>query len=463
MALVFEQIYTDGLAAVSYLIGDDDTATAAVIDPRADVEIYIDLARRKKLNITHIFETHIHADFVSGARELAARTGTAQIFLSHDGNPKYGFDHTPLKSGDRFTFGSHTLEARHTPGHTPEHISFLAFEKNKTTPWAVFTGDSLFINSAGRPDLLGKEIQDQLASQLYDTLRNFYLKLDDHVIVYPSHAHGSPCGASISDRLISTIGYERRFNPFLQITDRDAFKQHALSTAPPPPTYYPRMKRINAEVPKVLGSIPQPRGLTVAQFKDALERADAQLIDVRNTLAFGAGHIPGAINLAGEPTLSVWSGWIVNPDKPILLVLDDAQNLDEIVRLLIRVGFTNIAGHLLGGMRVWSSSGLPFATVPQMSVHEVRTADHLQLLDVRSPHEYASGHIPGAKHLFVPDLLDGKVAQLLDATKPTVTYCAGGYRASVAASILQSRGFKDVRTMPGSFSAWKKAGCPIER
>jgi hydroxyacylglutathione hydrolase len=463
MALVFEQIYTAGLAAVSYLIGDDDTAAAAVIDPRADVDIYTDLARRKKLNITHIFETHIHADFVSGARELAARTQTAKIFLSHDGNPKYAFDHTPLKSGDRFIFGSHALEARHTPGHTPEHVSFLAFEKNNTIPWAVFTGDSLFINSAGRPDLLGKEIQDQLASQLFDTLRNFYLKLDDHVIIYPAHAHGSPCGASISDRLISSIGYERRFNPFLRIIDRDAFRNYALSTAPPTPTYYPRMKRINADGPPVLGTIPQPRGFTSAEFKTAIERGNAQLIDVRTPLAFAAGHIPGAINVAGEPVLSVWAGWIVDPDKPILLVTEETQNLDDIVRLLIRVGFTNIEAYLLGGMRAWSNSGLPFATVEQMSVDQVRTKKPLQVLDVRSPHEWTCGHIPGAKHLFVPDLLDGKASQLLDATQPIVTYCAGGYRASVAASLLQARGFKDVRTMPASFGGWKRAGMPIEK
>src|ERR1700704_2858822 len=201
MSLIFERIVTDGIAAVSSLIGDDEEGTGAVIDPRPDVEVYLELARKNGVSITHVFETHIHADLVSGSRELADRTGTAKIYASSEGGAEYGFDHEAVKDGDEFRFGSLVLTARHTPGHTPEHVSYVAAEEDHAdSPWGVFTGDSLFVSSAGRPDLLGRDA-DKLASQLYDTLWGFYAKLPDGVIIYPSHGSGSPCGADIGERL----------------------------------------------------------------------------------------------------------------------------------------------------------------------------------------------------------------------------------------------------------------------
>ncbi|HEY0793712.1 MAG TPA: MBL fold metallo-hydrolase [Chthoniobacterales bacterium] len=244
MALIFERIQTAGIAALSYLIGDDKEHTAAVIDPRRDVEIYLELARKANVSITHIFETHIHADLVSGARELAARTQTAKVHASVEGGAAYAFEVEPVKEGNRYAFGEMVLIARHTPGHTPEHMSYVAAEQaHPDSPWGVFTGDSLFVSSAGRPDLLGKDA-DKLAAQLYDTFFNVFGNLEEGVILFPGHGHGSPCGADIGDRLESTIGYEKRFNPYFQKTDRNAFVDLALSTAPPEPTYYRRMKKL---------------------------------------------------------------------------------------------------------------------------------------------------------------------------------------------------------------------------
>ena len=216
MSLIFERIQTEGIAELSYLIGDDSAGVAAVVDPTPDVDKYLKLAREHAVSITHVFETHIHADLMSGARELCARLGSAKVFVSHEGDARYGFDNESVSDGDRFEFGSLVVTAKHTPGHTPEHVSYLLAEKEHVeTPWGVLTGDSLFVNSAGRPDLMGAKT-DKLAEQLFHTLRDFYLGLPDGVLIFPAHGAGSPCGADIGERLESSIGYERKFNPFLQ-------------------------------------------------------------------------------------------------------------------------------------------------------------------------------------------------------------------------------------------------------
>ncbi|MFC7337506.1 rhodanese-like domain-containing protein [Haloferula chungangensis] len=458
MSVIIERIQTEGIAELSYLIGDDSRGTAAVIDPRADVDVYIDLARKNELCISHIFETHIHADLISGARELAARSGSAKIHASIEGDADYGFDVAGVRDGDRFDFGDVILTARHTPGHTPEHLSYEAAEKGKDRPFAVFTGDSLFVNSAGRPDLLGKDA-DKLASQLYDTLFDYFAKLDDGVIIHPSHGAGSPCGAAIGDRLESTIGYEKRFNPYFQKTDRDEFIEHALGTAPPEPTYYKRMKKVNAEGPEVLGHLPRLRALTLEDFKQELETGKSILIDTRDALAFGGGHMEGALNIGASPMLTVWAGWLLDPDQDILLVLSKDADAETLSRYFQRSGYTRFAGYLVGGIASWEKAGLPLSFVPQMTVHEVDScSDDVQVIDVRSPSEWESGHIPCANHLFLPEIPE-KCARF-DRERPALTYCASGYRASLAASLLLKQGFTDVRTMPGSWSAWQSAGLP---
>ena len=276
MALIFERIQTEGIAELSYLIGDDKDGIAAIFDPTVDVEKYLLMAREKKVSITHIFETHIHADLVSGSRELCARLQSAKIYASHEGDARYGFDHEKLNDGDKFTFGKTVVTMKHTPGHTPEHVSYtLAEQSHPDTPWGILTGDSLFVNSAGRPDLLGSSETEELTKKLFKTLREFYLALPDSVIIYPAHGHGSPCGADIGDRLESTVGYERKFNPYLQIADFEKFKDYALGSAPPVPVYYPRMKKLNAKGPKIRGNLPRVPGLPAKTFKQALEKKPA--------------------------------------------------------------------------------------------------------------------------------------------------------------------------------------------
>jgi len=462
MSLVFKTIQTEGIAELSYLIGDDDEGVAAVFDPRPDCDVYVDMAREAGLAITHIFETHIHADLVSGSRELCARVESAKIFASNEGGAEYGFEHEEVNDGDRFAFGELLVIARHTPGHTPEHMSYLLADvDHPDDAWGILTGDSLFVSSAGRPDLLGEKHTKQLAEQQFRTLRDFYLKMPDHVMIYPNHGAGSPCGADIGDRLTSTIGYERRFNTFLQFDEVQKFTEYALATAPPVPKYYPVMKKVNAQGPRVLGNLPRVPGLPPKAFKEAIEKRSGVLVDVRTMLAFGGGHIPGALNIGGSPILSIWAGWMLDPDEPILLALESENDLEQIVRLFIRTGYTKFAGYLVGGMKAWDAAGFPLAEVGQMSVHELnKRARDLQIVDVRSPREWKNGHVPGARHVFLPELR--KRIGELDRSKPTAVYCGSGYRASIATSIMKPGGFEKLWNVPGSWEAWKKARLPVE-
>ena len=462
MSLVFKTIQTEGIAELSYLLGDDDEGVAAVFDPRPDCDIYINMAREAGVAITHIFETHIHADLVSGSRELQSRLDSANIYVSHEGGAKYEFEHEKLQEGDQFTFGGTLVTARHTPGHTPEHVSYMLAESDHPeTPWGVLTGDSLFVSSAGRPDLLGVDHTDELAAQQFKTLREFYLKLPDHVMIYPNHGAGSPCGADIGERLSSTIGYERKFNKFLQFPDVKSFTDYAKETAPPVPHYYPVMKQINAKGPEILGRLPHVQGLPPKAFKQAVEKKAGALVDTRTMLAFGGGHIPGALNIGGSPVLSIWAGWMLASNQPILLVLENENDLEDVVRLFIRTGYTKFAGYLVGGMKAWDAEGFPIERIGQMSVHELNEKKSLlQLVDVRGPGEWKKGHVPGARHIFVPELRT-RLGEL-DRNKPTVVYCGSGYRSSIAASILKPAGFAELWNVPGSWEAWKKAKLPIE-
>ena len=338
----------------------------------------------------------------------------------------------------------------------------LAEADHPDIPWGILSGDSLFVSSAGRPDLLGAEHTQQLAEQQFHTLRDFYLKLPDHVMIYPNHGAGSPCGADIGDRLSSTIGYERKFNKFLQFEDVKGFTEHALGTAPPMPTYYPLMKKVNAKGPEILGNLPRVAGLPPKAFKEAIDRKAGVLVDTRTMLAFGGGHIEGALNIGASPILSIWAGWMLDPEKPILLVLDTDDVLEDVLPLFIRTGYTKFAGYLVGGMRAWDAAGFPNVETGQMTVHELnKRASQLQVVDVRSPSEWKKGHVPGARHIFLPELR--KRVGELDPSKPTAIYCASGYRASIATSILMQNGFSDLWNVPGSWEAWKKAGFPVEK
>lgn len=466
MVMVFEGVQTAGIAQLSYLVGDEDSQTAAVIDPRPEVEIYLELSRKHGVTITHIFETHIHADFMSGSRDLQQRLGSAKIYASGEGNAKYDFEVQKIHDGDRFEFGSLALTVRHTPGHTPEHVSYeLAEQDSAEDPWGVLTGDSLFVSSAGRPDLLGEEETEELTRKLFHTLRDYYLKLDDGVIIYPCHGAGSACGADIGERPMSTIGRERRKNDFLQFEDYEEFKSFVKEGAPPVPQHYPILKKLNAKGPEPIGAAPIVPGLSPEEFQQAVNQADSQLVDTRHMLAFGGGHIPGAINIGDRPELSVWAGDMLSYEKPILLVVEDETQLDWIIWHFAYVGLTNFSGYLTGSMQAWNNKGLPLETVPQITVQQLaREQDNFQLLDVRSPSEFEKSRINGARHKYLAEMRSGIHGDLgLDPNKPVAVYCGSGYRASIAASLMKRGGFKEVYNVPGSMQAWKHAGFTVEK
>lgn len=466
MTMIFESIQTDGIAQLSYLVGDNSTGTAAVVDPRPDVEIYLKLSRKHRVSITHIFETHIHADFMSGSRELAAQVGSAKIHASGEEDAKYEFDLQKVRGDDRFEFGGLVLTAKHTPGHTPEHLSYeLAETKDEQNPWGVLTGDSLFVGSAGRPDLLGESETEELTEKLFHTLRDYYLQLGDGVLLYPCHGAGSACGADIGERPMSSIGRERRTNSFLQHDDFVRFKKFVSEGAPPVPQHYPIMKKLNARGPKPIGHAPVIPGLPPKEFQAAIERGNAQLVDTRQMLAFGGGHISGAISIGDRPALSVWAGDMLDHEKPILLVVEDETQLNWIGWHFGFVGLTNFAGYLVGGMKAWDNAGLPLAKLPQLAVQELaERRDEFTILDVRSPSEFEKNRIAGAKHHYVADMRDGIDGQIeVDREKPVAVYCGSGYRANIAASILLQNGFEHVHNVPGSMLAWKAAGFDVEK
>lgn len=463
MALVFEQLLTKELGDASYLIGDDAARVAAVIDPQVDVQQYLELARKRGVSIKYVVQTHIHEDFVSGARALADTAGAAELCVSGHDAPEYGYPCRLVHDGDVLELGGVRLMVKHTPGHTPEHISLLVAKAvKKEAPFAVLSGGSLLVESAGRTDLLGPEKAEELTRAQYKTLYGFYLGLDDGVLVYPTHVHGSPCGAAIGDKLCSTVGYERLHNALLRQQTLANFCEAALSNLPPKPSYYPRLKELNTNSASGSGVSAVAPALPPSEFKKTIADRTNVLVDTRHMLAFGGGHIPGALNIGAMGHLSIQAGWVLDASRPLLLVLESDAHLATVLTHFARTGFERFAGYLTGGMSAWENAGYDLQRLPQLHVKDLASQAHAQeisVLDVRSPQEWARGHIPGARHVFLPDLrveLDK-----VDKAKPTAVYCDSGYRASIGASLLQSQGF-DVLNVPGSWQAWKANDLPVE-
>ncbi|MDA0424163.1 MBL fold metallo-hydrolase [Stutzerimonas frequens] len=462
--LVFEPIYTDGLAQISYLVGDSKAAVAAVIDPRRDVDVYLDLAREKGLRIAYAIETHIHADFASGAQALAERSG-AEIIGGC--SPDYGFELRQAADGEVLELGQVSLEIIYSPGHTPEHISLLLRDGQQgDEPFALFTGDTLFNLDVGRPDLLGEDSTKQLAAQLYATLFTRYLPLGERVEIYPCHGAGSACGKSIGDRRRSTLGNEQLFNPALnQRRSESEFVDWLLTGMPEPPRHYARLKRYNVRpATRIHGPVLLPP-LSPERFAERIADKEAvQLVDLRSILAFGGGHVDGALNIALQNKFVSWAGWMLDDQRPIYLIGEDSQQVQQATLQLYRIGLDRVAGYLRNGMTDWHNAGLPLARVEQWTVHELearRDDPQVQVLDVRSPEEVAQGRVPGAEHAFVAHLPDG-LGQL-DRSKTVAAYCGSGYRASIAASILKREGFRDVVNIPGSWMAWQRHDLPVEK
>ncbi len=464
--MYFEHIYEKGLAQASYLIGCQATGDAIVIDPRRDVEYYMEAAEREGMRITHIAETHIHADFLSGSRELANATG-AKMYLSDEGGSdwEYQFDHVGLKDNDTFKVGNLKFQVLHTPGHTPEHISFLLTDTAASTdPIMIFTGDFVFVGDIGRPDLLEKAAgikgtQEQGAHDMFHSLKKFKA-LPDHVQVWPAHGAGSACGKALGAVPSSTVGYEKLVNWGLKIEDEEEFVKALLAGQPEPPKYFAMMKKLNKIGPDVLGGVPHPAKLTMSQFKKALEE-NVTLVDTRNKLAFAGGHIPGAINIQDNSAFTTWAGWILNYDDPYILVAPE-HRIKELTESLIRIGLDNIAGYV-SDMDAWANMGHEMETLEQCNVNKLKQkleTDEIQIIDVRGYTEYESDHIPGANNIFAGFLLDN--LDKVSKDKKIVVHCASGDRSSIAASLLLSKGYKNIINLTGGIAAWKQEGLNTE-
>jgi hydroxyacylglutathione hydrolase len=444
---MFERLSDEGLAQSSYLIACERTRMAAVIDPRRDIDAYTAIAGRHGLTLTHAIETHVHADFVSGARELAA-VGARVV-----GGPgaSLQFAHHEASHGEVLHIGDVTIEVLHTPGHTPEHISLLVREPGQTP--RVLTGDTLFVGAVGRPDLLGADQALGLARQLYDSLFGTLLELDDEVEVHPGHGAGSLCGAGIGKAPHSTIGAERRFNPLLQQTSKESFVAAVLADLPATPPYFPRMKKVNRAGPALRGFAASARTSAALSAADATSLAadGAFVIDLRSAAAFAAAHPAAAVNIAFGPRVGYWAGWIVPAATPIVLVAgSESQALDAGCQLL-RVGFDDLVGYVDGGFEAWVAAGGAVAGVDLIDARELRDRlerrERLTLVDVRTPHEWHEGHIDGAINIPIGDL----AGRIDDLRGPNVvaTICESGYRSSLASSVLARAGVPVVNVHDG--------------
>ncbi len=460
--MVFKQFYLGCLAHASYLIGSGKDA--AVVDPQRDVQQYIDEAEANGLTIRYVIETHLHADFVSGHRELAAKTGAEIVFGSRAGAE---FPHRAVHDGDELQVGQVVLRALETPGHTPEGISWVVIDgEAPEAPQKVLTGDTLFIGDVGRPDLVGSKgfTAEDMAGMLYDSLHGKLLPLDDSVEVYPAHGAGSACGRNISKERSSTIGEQRRTNYALRPMPRDAFIKLMTSDLPPAPSYFSMDAEINRRGAGFLSEL-HADAFTPQEVHLRLQQG-AVALDVRESTAFANGHIPGSLNIGLEGNYAPWSGNLLKSSDRLILIADGKEEIDEAVMRLARVGLENVAGYLEGGILAWNAAGLDLQQTPQISVDELHAqinddGKRLQIVDVRAPGEFSSGHLPGAKNVPLPEL-ESRLAGL-DPHQPTAVICAGGYRSAAAASILQRHGFQDLYNITGGTSAWVSAGYSTER
>jgi hydroxyacylglutathione hydrolase len=437
----------------------------AIVDPRRDLDVFLDFAADNDLQITHVFETHIHADFASGARELAEITGAELCLSAYDTGEVFEvqFAHTELEDGAEVRIGNVRIKAVHTPGHTPEHMSFLVYDLSRTdeAPELLLTGDFLFVGSIGRPDLLGEEAKLGLANQLYDSVRNTLADLPDGLEIHPAHGSESMCGAGISGRPMSTLGYERVANPYLQPMERDEFVEKVLGSVPPFPEYYKRMKRLNSDGAPSIHDRPAPKPVEAHEFQSLIEEGHV-VVDLRSKEAFAGGHVPGAYYVGHRPAM--WGSWTVPYDTPILLVADNAEQARRSAVGLSRVGLDDVRGFLRGGMDRWEEHGLDISTLgflsPNDLSHQLENGEFVNVLDVRGDAEWESGAISGAAHVIagqVPDRLD----EVPPSNHPLAIVCNSGFQSTVVGSVLARHGYKDLFNVTGGMNAWRQNGLPL--
>ncbi|WP_028665896.1 MBL fold metallo-hydrolase [Runella zeae] len=458
--MFFQHIYDKTLAQASYLVGCQKTGEAIVIDPKRDVDTYLEIAKQNGLRITHITETHIHADFLSGARELAALTG-AQMYLSDEGGEdwRYEFEHIGLKHGSIIKVGNLTLEVLHTPGHTPESISFLLTDKPASLkPVMLFTGDFVFVGDIGRPDLLEKAAglkgtQDKGALQMYQSLALF-ANLPDYVQVWPGHGAGSACGKALGAVPSTTVGYEKIRNwAFQYDEDQEGFVKYLLADQPEPPKYFAMMKKLNKTARPLLTSVPQQQKLTPEAVKEAMTQG-IKLIDTRNKAEFVKGFVPNSLNIQGNNAFATWMGWLIDYEEPFMLVASDSQ-IEDLTRKLMRIGLDNVLGYITDVNLL----GIELEKNEWIDIEEFKSyigREDVQIVDLRGVAEYNSGHIEGADNVFVgtlPANLD-KISR----DKQLVIHCQGGDRAAIGYSLLRKNGFKNIKNYSAGINEWVSKG-----
>ncbi len=454
--MIFEQFYLGCLAHASYLIGSD--GVAAVVDPQRDVGIYLDAAREHGLRIEHIIETHLHADFVSGHQELAARTG-ATIYLGESSGAT--FPHHAIREGDSIAFGKIHLRFLQTPGHTLESVSVVVTDLERDeTPAAVLTGDTLFIGDVGRPDLSDSHTPQDLARMLYDSLREKILKLPDETLVYPAHGAGSMCGRNISADRNSTIGRERRTNYALQPMEREAFVSMMTQDLPARPEYFQRDVDYNRRGAAPLESLP-PLVALAAEDAQRRQQAGATILDTRGATEYASGHIPRSIQIGLGGQFASWAGVLLGLDREIVLVAEDMKTAEEARMRLARVGIERVAGALDGGIAGWAAAGLPLVMMRQITARDLHEAEgEFSIIDVRRPSEWKGGHIVGAESHPLDSLV--RDVDRLDRTRPSAVHCKSGYRSAIACSVLEAAGREGAVNVIGGYDAWVAAGLPVE-
>jgi hydroxyacylglutathione hydrolase len=457
--MIFQQILNEEAGCLSYLIGCGQAGEAAVVDPARDrVDEYVALARRKGLTVTHVFDTHLHADHISGNQALADRTG-ARILLHPAADA--AFPTTPIEDEQEILIGNVAFRVLHTPGHTPESVALLVTDRSRgEEPWFVLTGDTLFVGDVGRPDFGG----ERAAAALYQSLTRRLLTLPDSVEVYPAHGAGSACGRAMSSKTATTIGFERRFNLALRAADEAAFVQALMTGLPPKPPNFDRI--ISRNRSRALPPSGEPRALSAAQVRELMGKG-ATAVDIRTAAEFGEGHIPGALNVwIDSPQFANRVGLFAPGDRPLVLVAGGPTDLTRAVQGLGRIGLDEIAGHLQWGMGDWKSQGLPVEQVPQISVHDLATMKEEQgdllIVDVREPFEWDEGHIEGAMHLPMGEAVR-RLAEV-PTGRPTAVVCAGGLRSSLVISALAREGVAARwYNVAGGMGMWTRAGYPTAR
>ena len=454
--MYFEQFYLGCLAHASYILASE--GEAIVVDPQRDVEIYLKAAESNQVVIRHVFETHLHADFVSGHRELATRTG-ARIYIGAEAQAT--FPHVAVRDGFELKVGKTRIMVLETPGHTPESICLVIVDEEKSgDPWAILTGDTLFLGDVGRPDLSKRHSPAQLAGMLYDSLHNKILKLNDKVLVYPAHGAGSLCGRNMRAERVSTIGTERLTNYALQIKSKAEFVQELTRNLPARPEYFLQDAEINRTGAAALSDLPALPALSPAELRAVL--ADSGIaLDVRSGDQFAAGHVPGSVNIALSGQFASWSGALLGLAARPVLIADSDEKVSEARMRLARVGLESVSGYLKGGIGAWRAAGLPLAALQQISVEALSDGlrnSRLQVLDVRRGAEWEAGHIEEASwwpldnFKIAPPEIDHKV--------PIAVHCKSGYRSIIACSLLQRAGFENVVDVVGGFDAWQLAKLP---